>query len=266
MIPILLDSIRKMFLLFSFILLLVNQVAAEEAHCPVVPQVPCNPRTPYRSYDGTCNNLENPLFGSAMSCVVRLLKPQYEDGMGHFPRLTGVNGNLLPNARVISNEYCADRGIFDPNVTAYFPLTGMVLGPDLSTVSLPRTNRGPFPCCVLKEPVPTACNPISIPSNDPFYSQYGETCLNIHRSFQCNQCTNETREQNNPGTSYLDVTPFYGITGGHVHDARTFEKGIFRLYLLFFVKILNDFLFGKCRIIFGISRCTWPMGFTSESL
>lgn len=40
----------------------------------------CNPRSLYRSADGTCNNLENPRWGSALTAYARVLFPQYSDG------------------------------------------------------------------------------------------------------------------------------------------------------------------------------------------
>ena len=36
---------------------------------------------PFRSFDGTCNNLLNPLWGAANTAYRRLLPAQYEDGI-----------------------------------------------------------------------------------------------------------------------------------------------------------------------------------------
>lgn len=38
------------------------------------------PNTQYRSYDGTCNNLQNPLWGTPNTRYNRLLPPNYGDG------------------------------------------------------------------------------------------------------------------------------------------------------------------------------------------
>ncbi|KAF3430720.1 hypothetical protein E2986_12643 [Frieseomelitta varia] len=39
----------------------------------------CNPMAKYRSFDGSCNNVENPSWGSAMTAYTRILFPQYFD-------------------------------------------------------------------------------------------------------------------------------------------------------------------------------------------
>ena len=43
---------------------------------------PCESYHPYRSADGSCNNLENPLWGAANTAFQRTLLPQYSDGCG----------------------------------------------------------------------------------------------------------------------------------------------------------------------------------------
>lgn len=40
----------------------------------------CNTKAKYRSIDGSCNNVENPNWGSAMTAYARILFPQYFDG------------------------------------------------------------------------------------------------------------------------------------------------------------------------------------------
>ena len=49
--------------------------------CPYPKRVVCDPAYPYRSYDGRCNNLIHPLWGSSHQPLVRFLEPDYEDGM-----------------------------------------------------------------------------------------------------------------------------------------------------------------------------------------
>ena len=45
------------------------------------PAVNCgNSLTPYRSQDGSCNNIRHPNWGRANIALTRLLPPEYEDG------------------------------------------------------------------------------------------------------------------------------------------------------------------------------------------
>ena len=64
-------------------------------------KITCNSTDKYRSYDGTCNNLVNPLIGAANVPYVRLLPPAYQDGV-NSPRSLSVSGQPLPNPRTIS--------------------------------------------------------------------------------------------------------------------------------------------------------------------
>ncbi|XP_069134338.1 chorion peroxidase-like [Argopecten irradians] len=48
-------------------------------HCNL-PLIRCNPTAPYRTIDGTCNNLQNPTWGASMKPQLRYLPPAYDDG------------------------------------------------------------------------------------------------------------------------------------------------------------------------------------------
>ena len=62
----------------------------------------CDGTTPYRSIDGTCNNLNHPVLGSANSPLIRFpgAGAEYADGISQ-PR-QAQDGSNLPNARRIS--------------------------------------------------------------------------------------------------------------------------------------------------------------------
>ena len=61
-----------------------------------------------RSPEGTCNNLENSLWGSVNQAFQRTLLPQYSDGIWR-PKLVSKNGQVeLPSARLVSVSIVPD--------------------------------------------------------------------------------------------------------------------------------------------------------------
>lgn len=45
------------------------------------PEYTCDPNAKYRSIDGSCNNLANPMMGRAAIPFLRVVPRQYEDGI-----------------------------------------------------------------------------------------------------------------------------------------------------------------------------------------
>lgn len=62
----------------------------------------CSSKSSYRKMDGTCNSLERPLDGRPGDCMLRLLQPDYKDGISQLR--TSIDGSALPNARVVSTK------------------------------------------------------------------------------------------------------------------------------------------------------------------
>ena len=97
------ENCKKIILSTTFILGKFSRIAT----CPA-PKVSCKD-SKYRSFDGTCNNLGNPLFGSHNTPYKRFLPPAYGGKPGdNLPR--GVTSyspetgyvSSLPSPRVIS--------------------------------------------------------------------------------------------------------------------------------------------------------------------
>lgn len=44
-----------------------------------VSKIVCDPKYPYRTIDGSCNNLFKPRQGKAMTAQIRVLSPSYGD-------------------------------------------------------------------------------------------------------------------------------------------------------------------------------------------
>uniref|UniRef100_A0A8W8MH94 Uncharacterized protein n=1 Tax=Magallana gigas TaxID=29159 RepID=A0A8W8MH94_MAGGI len=59
--------------------------------------------SPYRSINGSCNNLNHPNWGTIFSPQPRYQPAQYDDGV-NSPRTTGIDGSTFPSPRLISNK------------------------------------------------------------------------------------------------------------------------------------------------------------------
>ena len=73
-----------------------------EQYCLKIPD--CDERYPYRTIDGSCNNIRNPLWGKSLTQFERLLPPEYSDGISEL-RIS-INGRPLPPPRAISTGVC----------------------------------------------------------------------------------------------------------------------------------------------------------------
>lgn len=72
------------------------------------------------------------------------------------------------------------------------------------------------------------CFPIQIPRDDPFYSQFGQTCMELARTVPALNgpgCRPGVREQLNAVTSFLDASAVYGSTEQRAADLRLFRDG-----------------------------------------
>lgn len=76
----------------------VTQITCDHGHI----KYPSCSKSFYRKVDGTCNNLKRPLDGRANDCMLRLLTPDFKDGISELR--TSIDGSALPNARVLSTE------------------------------------------------------------------------------------------------------------------------------------------------------------------
>ncbi|XP_063586936.1 uncharacterized protein LOC134764285 [Penaeus indicus] len=89
----------------------------------------CTPKR-YREYDGRCNNLENPAWGSSFSSFKRRLPPDYADGID-APRV-GAGGYPLPSPRIVSAHLHRDEGLHDHAVTIMLVAWGQAIDHDLT--------------------------------------------------------------------------------------------------------------------------------------
>ncbi|KAL1482909.1 hypothetical protein MTO96_033493, partial [Rhipicephalus appendiculatus] len=199
----------------------------------------CDPATPYRRSDGACNNLANPRWGMAGTCMTRLLTPAYNDGVSS-PRLA-KSGQELPNARLISSLVHPDRRLPSPHFSHMLMQLGQFIDHDLALAPLEADpgeirNLGnpnnPIDCCSPDRWVLPECYSIAVPAGDTFFGPLGQTCLNLPRSAPCScqlgEISVSPREQQDSLTSYLDGSHIYGSSDEDTNRLRQFQSGLLR--------------------------------------
>ncbi|TRY69075.1 hypothetical protein TCAL_13287 [Tigriopus californicus] len=178
----------------------------------------CDSNARYRTFDGRCNNLANPDWGSAGEPLRRFLPNAYEDGRG-IPR-GGGHPSSLPSPRWVSQKNHPDSDVPDSRFTHMVMQFGQFLDHDLTLA--PKDEQ--TDCC--KSEVREAdCFTIAIPSPDRFFSWVNNsaTCLNLIRSTPV--CGSRIREQYNELTAYIDASNIYGSDEKHAKVLRTFKDG-----------------------------------------
>ena len=189
--------------------------------------------SPFRTFDGTCNNIDNPLWGASFTPVGRLLPAQYEDGVqqprGYFQ---ARDKDLLhrdafdppnPSARQVVGKVHPDRPIDDPLHTHMMMQWGQFLDHDFALTPEFGEEDCPQPECEFTE----RCIPILVPSRDPAFDSSESSCLFFPRSVPvCDTVgTFTARNQLNVLTSYIDSSMVYGSSLEQANDLRAFEGG-----------------------------------------
>lgn len=196
--------------------------------CPKPP--PCPP-SKYRTFDGSCNNLNHPSWGKSYSPFQRLLSPRYFDGI-NAPRIA-YDGGPLPSAREVSYRIIPDQNIPSSKFTLLVMQWGQFLDHDLSLTALSAASNGEgIVCCaeeIQRNPrlLHPACLPIHIPRNDPFFSKFGLNCMEFVRSIAAprSDCTFGPREQLNQLTAFIDGSMIYGSSENESKMLRSFNGG-----------------------------------------
>ena len=175
----------------------------------------------YRSVDGTCNNLQNPLWGAATTAFRRILPPYYEDGIsairGYLQNYaeavlpTGPFVPPVPSPRIVSTNIVRDLSLDETNVSHMVMQFGQFLDHDITRSS---GLQGTCSNCQDKY----TCLPIRVPTSDEQFgtdTQNGGQCLSFVRSVPA--CTGSSspvelggRQQIKDITSFIDGSMIYG--------------------------------------------------------
>ncbi|XP_043797588.1 peroxidase isoform X1 [Apis laboriosa] len=193
----------------------------------------------YRTYDGSCNNLNNPTWGMANTRYGRLLPANYGDGIQSPTR--SITGSQLPLARMVSYTLFPNVNIDDPIWTLVAMQWGQIITHDMgliegTTQSKPHKTK----CCtddgqLFKDPslLHRTCYPMLIPFNDPIYSKSNIRCLNFVRSTTDldHGCSDRFKpaEQLNVVTHFLDLSLVYGSSDQVAANLRAGVNGRLRV-------------------------------------
>ncbi|OQV20556.1 Chorion peroxidase [Hypsibius exemplaris] len=198
--------------------------------CYVEDQRQCNVKTPYRTFDGSCNNVNNRLWGAAMTGEIHATHAAYEDGIA-APRDFSVTSiinqepTFLPSAREVSISI-SQPGMrrSDRKITMMVFQLGQLVAHDLMNTPVDLVEnpakKGDWilpACCGMDQHngpncQHPSCYPIKIPPNDPFYGQYQLTCMEFVRSQPANPrtCDLTPRQPVNINSHFLDASAVYG--------------------------------------------------------
>nr|APU53802.1 peroxinectin [Haliotis discus discus] len=189
----------------------------------------CDCTQPYRTFDGSCNNLNNPLWGAVGAPYSRALPPVYSDGIG-TPRSLATSGSTLPNPRAISNHVHFELSFLSDTHTVMVMQWGQFIDHDIAGTPVNTDNGGDIDCCTwpdsVQSNIDSPCNPIYIPNGDPYY--YNGTCMNSVRSVAASgtgTSTTNPREQYNELTAFIDGSQIYGVSPEEADELRDKTSG-----------------------------------------
>ncbi|TRY74903.1 hypothetical protein TCAL_04779 [Tigriopus californicus] len=201
----------------------------------VNPNCSSHANSPYRTLDGTCNNLNNPYWGAISSAMRRWREPAYQNGRdtprGSNPsrargrkrrsrrgRRQGPRGKrgprsrncsqnpagTLPNARLVSNKFHPDCDVPDKVATHMVAIMGQFLDHDITLTPEDEAQD----CCTGS--AEETCLPISVGPKDSFFSNHKVKCLEFTRSVEFCEESEGHREQLNAITAFVDASNVYG--------------------------------------------------------
>ena len=192
------------------------------AACPPVPVPDCSADEVqvFRTINGTCNNLEKPLLGSAGERFRRLIPPHYEDGIQQLRGfLQSIDEDILnrdafeppnPSSREASRTIVLPNPVDDDRLSHMAMVWGQFLDHDMDLAPV-------LPGCSATECVATEmCSPIPVVRGVEGDPNFGSLpCLFFSRSVPfCDPAMEEfsPREQFNIITHHIDASLIYGST------------------------------------------------------
>jgi hypothetical protein len=188
--------IFNIFILLSFIFIFFSAILSSfligESYA--MDLIDCNDQYQFRSFNGTCNNLQNPLFGSTGIELLRNSTIDYADNISE------PSGYDRPNPRLISNILAnqKDDVLNKYNASDFIWQWGQFLDHDIDLTGA--------------DPSYEYFNVI-VPAGDPFFDplETGVQVIPLTRSLYVGGDSSQNpRQQINEITAYVDASNVYG--------------------------------------------------------
>ncbi|CRK97792.1 CLUMA_CG011171, isoform A [Clunio marinus] len=193
----------------------------------------------YRSINGYGNNLKNPYWGSSGVSFGRFAPKAYDDGIHSIRK--SVTGRELPSPRKLVTDVLLKAEKANPPSRTPNMLLNLIflyLTHDMAfQAPVEGINGENIRCCskdnknvLSSDFLNSACLPISVPHDDPFYMTKNVRCLNMIRAQQSTTpYTLQSGEILNKATSFIDHSAIYGTEESDTNKIRTFSNGKLRI-------------------------------------
>uniref|UniRef100_A0A914H5P7 peroxidase n=1 Tax=Globodera rostochiensis TaxID=31243 RepID=A0A914H5P7_GLORO len=169
----------------------------------------------FRSFDGSCNNLEKPLRGAAFMPFARLKPSIYDDKLG--APVASLN-RLRPSSREASRLMLSSASEIPVRWNALFMQWGQFIAHDVAKTTMLNNQ-----ICASCKPEGGQCFSVMLSRMDPTFGRF--LCLPVARSAPvCGTGNDQTREQYNENTAFIDGSMIYGSS---TRDQFLFRQGGF---------------------------------------